>query len=375
VKRTQVNANGAVYGLRIRSVPNTLSARLGGLQSTIDYGAVDSITTPTTTALSFALLPWITLSGGIFTLQNDVRSASQVSEVTSPEGTTLTQKLDVLVHEKRTAYGGGIGFDVGHGLRIGGGGLVVATSRDFAVGYLFGGRSGTSTDGLLSSDANRTSSGLGFQPSYGVQWDASKRLHLGVVYRFSELRFSSSGNESTAEVVATGTTSYRVTNRELSAEPMRWVSPARAIAGVAWDASSRARVTLDADLSFGLTADAGGAARKPTVSVRGGVLFKAWDALHLGAGLFVDPATTRRLADTLGSIRANYYGATAGGLLRIRLGKTPSPPVLTTSLAIRYAVGLGDARTATLDTNGLTAGAVDVVVHDLMPYLGTSLAF
>lgn len=347
------------------------------MSSSIDYGASDFVTTPTTTAISFALWPYITLSGGVFTMGSDVRAASGVKEVTAADGSTLSQKLDLLVHQRKMSFGGALGIDAGHGFRIGGGGFVISTVQDSAVGYLFGVKSASSVEGLASLMSNQSSSAWGFQPSFGAQWDASKRLHFGVLYQFSELRVLATGTDSTTQVLAGDSASYQLTHDTIDAKRMRWASPARLTAGVAYEPSRLVRLALDADLSFGLTADSFGMAQKPMPRARLGVLYKPWDFLHLGTGLFTDPSAARRLADSVGAIRADFYGATAGVILRTRLGEVAAkdPPVLTLSLALRYALGHGQARTLVIDEAALRASTHDIVIHDIMPYVGSSIAF
>jgi hypothetical protein len=79
----------------------------------------------------------------------------------------------------------------------------------------------------------------------------------------------------------------------------------------------------------------------------------------------------------LGSLRANYYGGTAGVIFRTRLthDSGPDAPVITLSTAIRYAVGFGDARTAAISDDTAGTGTRAITVHDIMPYLGSSVGF
>jgi hypothetical protein len=53
----------------------------------------------------------------------------------------------------------------------------------------------------------------------------------------------------------------------------------------------------------------------------------------------------------------------------------PDAPVITLSTAIRYAVGFGDARTAAISDDTAGTGTRAITVHDIMPYLGSSVGF
>ena len=378
LRRTRVNANGSVFGVRIRPIAGGLRSSLGGLSSSVDYGGTDFVATPTTASASFALLPNLTLSGGLFHTGQDVRSAVGVEKVQGSDGRTLSQKIDTLVHQRKMHMGGAYGFDAGHGLRVGGGMFLVYSVRDGALDYIVGLDDGRGRPDIISLSASSGMTSWGLQPTQGVQWDVSKRLHLGAVFRFPELRLLASGRAATTQVVSgTDATVFALTDTKESSSRMRWSDPARVFVGVAYEPTDKVRLAFDGDVAFALERDTWGAAHDARVRFRAGVLLKPVDAFHFGFGAFVDPASERVLPGDLGALRVDYYGGTFGFILRTRLGPDtgPNAPVLTLSSAVRYAVGLGAARTAVILEQAATVGTQTITVHDVMPYIGSSVAF
>jgi hypothetical protein len=377
--RTRLNANGSVFGFRVRRIDGGLTSSLRGVSSSVDYGGTDFVSTPTTASASFELLPNLTLSGGMFHSQHDVRAAVGVGRASSVDGTArLSQKIDTLNQQRKLHAGGAYGFDLGHGFRLGGAMFLVYSVRDSSVDYLVGLDDGGPKPEVLALSVNTGTSAFGLQSTNGLQWDASKRLHFGVLFRMPEFGFRASGRAALTSIASEAEeTAFGITDQKAASNRFRWRDPARLVFGVACEASDKLRLALDVDMTFPLEEDTWGARHDTTAHARAGVLLKPLDAVHFGLGAFVDPASERELAPGLGSLRANYYGGTAGVIFRTRLthDSGPDAPVITLSTAIRYAVGFGDARTAAISDDTAGTGTRAITVHDIMPYLGSSVGF
>jgi len=376
LRRTRLNANGSVFGVRHRMIDRGLTSTIGGISSSVDYGGTDFVAVPTTAAVSFSVLPNLTMSGGAFHTTHDVRSAAGLERVSSG-GRTLSQKVDALVNVRTMHMGGAYGFDAGHGLRVGGGMFLVYSVGESSVDYLVGLEDPAKRPELLSLSVNGAATSWGIQPTEGLQWDVTKRLHLGAMFRFPELRIHSSERSSVTAITGdVDGAAFQVNQTKGASGQHRWIDPARAFVGVAYEPSDVVRFALDGDVSFALGRDKWGNAHDAVLRARGGVLVKPIEALHFGFGAFVDPASERRLPGGLGSLRLDYYGVTAGAILRTRLGDPrPDAPVVTFCTAVRYAIGTGSARTAFISETASIQGEQDVVAHDVMPYLGSSVAF
>lgn len=376
LRRTRLNANGSVFGVRSRRVPRGLTSSFGGLSSSVDYGGADFIAVPTTASMSFSLLPNLTVSGGAFHTTHDVRSAAGFERVS--DGTrTLTQKVNTLTNARTMHMGGAYGFDAGHGIRVGGGMFLVYSVAEASIDYLVGLEGQADKPKVISLSVEGSSTSWGLQPTQGLQWDVTNRLRLGAMFRFPELKIHSSERSSAAAVAGDEAgTSFDVEDQSGASHRTRWIDPARAFLGVAYDVSDIVRVAIDGDVSFALGEDKWGNAHRAIARIRGGVMVKATEAFHFGLGAFTDPASQRRVPEGLGSLRADYYGGTIGAILRTHLGaRRPDAPVLTFCTAVRYAIGTGTASTASIAEDVTTQATRDVVVHDVMPYIGSSVAF
>jgi hypothetical protein len=108
---------------------------------------------------------------------------------------------------------------------------------------------------------------------------------------------------------------------------------------------------------------------------------KAGDGDRLASGLFTDRSTRTSVPTTLGGDKVDYYGATLGVelLTPLSIKDKPGPDalVLSTTLAVRYAVGLGSARAVDVDVAGNSPPPrlVRVVYHEIVPYIGSGVLF
>jgi hypothetical protein len=103
-----------------------------------------------------------------------------------------------------------------------------------------------------------------------------------------------------------------------------------------------------------------------------------------GGGFFTDNSDAKDPTQ-FAEAKVNYYGLTLGGDFRTPIARENSPEALPiifgTTVAFRYAVGLGNVGgevfDPTTDINIANARIVpvDVTFHELSLYLGTSLFF
>jgi hypothetical protein len=119
------------------------------------------------------------------------------------------------------------------------------------------------------------------------------------------------------------------------------------------------------------------------INGRAGARFRISEKLGAGFGLFTDRAIEPRLGDEFTDERVDTYGVTTGLELRTPLSLTehaePDALVLSTTLAIKYAVGIGSVRAADIDLVDSSAvippRAVDVIYHTILPYIGSGILF
>ena len=185
--RTRLNANGAVFGVRVRPIHRGLTTSIAGLSSSVDYGKTDFVTTPTAASASFSLNPRFTMSGGLFHSSHDVHAASGVETVTGDAGRSLSQKVETLVQQRKMHMGGAYGLDAGHGVRIGSGMFAVYSARDSTANYAVSLDEGNGKPDIIAVTSTGGVAAWGLQPNFGVQWDVNERLHMGATERLLQL--------------------------------------------------------------------------------------------------------------------------------------------------------------------------------------------
>jgi hypothetical protein len=128
-------------------------------------------------------------------------------------------------------------------------------------------------------------------------------------------------------------------------------------------------------------------ADRPVVNGRAGALWFAAENTSFGAGVFSDRSGAAPPV-TFPESRVDYYGIAAGWKqhhsLKLRKGEEASSLLFSTTVAVRYALGLGESTRIRFDfrdtpNSGLVGRVadekVDVVYHEASVYLGTGFEF
>lgn len=386
IERGRVSANGSVFGLRLRSVPAALETRVGGAFVELDSDSADIIAVPNALTFAFQVTDGVTIGAGLFVTERDVRkSADDAIEEPLPDidGATLSERIDVQSDVTKYHLGPGIGFRLAQGLRLGV--AVFATYRtessiaQLALGY-------ASPDGnaheIIQGTVNTTI--IGLTGSVGLQADLGQHVHLGVVARPPELFLhgSSDGGAVGAQsqsLEAPALSELQVARAVDPESGSSMVAPPRFTAGVLISPYRELEIGADVDLSTGLDNPALDISRSLVVNGRAGVRGMVSPHVVLGGGVFTDFSPESGLGDFLGAEVIDWFGGIFGVTLRtpLALADAPDEPealVLSTTLAARYAIGIGEARAIAIgDVEELLVR--DVVYHDIMPFFGSSILF
>jgi hypothetical protein len=115
-----------------------------------------------------------------------------------------------------------------------------------------------------------------------------------------------------------------------------------------------------------------------------GSKFRITEKINGGAGLFTDNSPERTI-DDFGDSQINFYGLSLGAEFNTpvprTVGENKTPIVFSTSLAFRYALGIGDVGGLTFDaTTGQNISSaqvrrVGVTFNEIALYIGTGLFF
>jgi hypothetical protein len=382
VHRGRVSLSGSVISVRARTVPGALEVDAGPSRRSLDLSATNLISTPHAFTLLFGPSDETTLGFGVYVTTRDVQSADShalAAPLTSPAGALLDERVDLLTNITKVSFGPAIGVTLARDLRLGFalfGSLMEATVASEA----FVGIDAPGSPQALAADSTRLSaSAWGLALTGGLQWDATRRVHLGLFLRSPEVVLSGGGSTLRTIVTAEGGTPRAATTADdLDAAP-GLSEPPRFVLGAALDVAPSLRLGVEVALATGLDNAALFVDQRPVVNGRIGLKWTVSDQVALGAGVFTDLATSSALGATLGQSRVDYAGGTLGGTLLTPLAVLGSTGrdalVLTTTIALRYSAGWGEARALSSDGVSLDGRSVGVLFHDFMPYTGSAVLF
>jgi hypothetical protein len=386
IDRGRVSANGSVFGLRLRHIPAALETRLGGASIELDGSSADIIAVPNALAFAFQVTDGVTVGAGLFVTERDVRkSADDAIEVPLPDvdGATLSERIDVQSDVTKYHLGPGVGFRLAPGLRLGVAAFLTyrteSSIAQLALGYAS--PAGNAHE-IIQGTVNTTI--IGVTGSVGIQADLGKHVHVGLVARPPELFLHGSSDGG-----AVGAQSQTLEDPPLSelqvaqaVDPesgSSLVAPPRFTAGVLVSPYRELEIGADVDLTTGMDNPALDISRSLVVNGRAGIRGMVSPRLVLGGGVFTDFSPESSLGGFLGAEVIDWFGGIFGVTLRtpLALADRPDEPealVLSTTLAARYAIGVGEARAIAI--GDVEAQLVrDVVFHDIMPFFGSSILF
>lgn len=219
-----------------------------------------------------------------------------------------------------------------------------------------------------------------------MQWDVDNDWTLSLLLRSPEMLLTKSANGATLQstsLVVPGVAplaSFTIDKANLNLGAFSVVAPARIVGGVARRIGDGTWVSAEVDVQTPFSNDLSD--DKLVVNGRAGATVRLNEKFSVGLGAYTDFAPQRALGDTFGDERVDEFGGTAGVEIRtpLSLKDRPDPDalVLSTTLALKYGVGLGQFRAVDVDLTGNSnppPRAADVVYHTILPYIGSSILF
>ncbi len=306
------------------------------------------------------------------------------------EPTRLSARADISTQLQTYRIGPGFSWEVTPRVRLGLATYVVYSSlRDSSVLRLVAQNSEATAEALGSSRRRLTS--FGGQAVLGAQWELGEGLAAGVTLRSPVVAFGQTGSISSEASVLSSAAGfpgqeYATTDSpEIPATAGALAEPAQLVVGLAykqerWWVGAEVEVTPPL-VKPEVAIDEGG-----EWNVRAGGRLWIGDDYSIGLGAFTDRDPTSRTFRT-GEGIVDYYGGAAGFEWRskysIHEGESSRPLTFSTTVALRYALGVGDLeslvfapRAATLDEFRTIRPATErVYFHALTLQLGSSLAF
>lgn len=393
IERNKVSVSGSNVAVRIRRRPDVLQAELAEGVATASDSHTSMGFIPIGMGLARSLGDTLTIGGGFYLRERDLFET--VATLRLDESDTAAPLPEL----SETSFGlryqrWKMDIAVGLGWQL---------SRRVAIGVTFVGNLFTETtdtsmmhqrpeeDWLLPAASGyhldlqlKSFSFQGFA-IFGLQVNLARGWYLGVVYRTSEAslwrrdRVSSQAAFEALESVFSSSTGRRVNGEE----PSSWlelISPAFIRVALSYRAE-RGWIALEGEVGPPHRDEGLGYNEEPYWNVRLGGQFWLREHFSFGGGFFTSNSTSRR-PDGVVNPSIDYYGITVGMNFRRshQVRGREDALVFSTTMAARYALGVGESAGLLFDPYDLAGGYqrgsdTDVMVYDLSWYFGTSILF
>ena len=388
--RARIDVSGTALTVRLREIPAGLSLDLPSGRVDESIESHRAYVVPTTLAVAREITQGVILGLGLFVTEQDLTSF-----VRSVQLTDSTINLDLAGALTGTVIryhvGLSLGYQINSRLRVGATLFgVYEDTHEFRK--LFANAS--FTNGMYQStffqrlvDASTTR--YGAELLAGAQLDVGHGWELGLTARSPRLIVQENAvTDNSTALISTGMNAPTVAfsavdHTPIGAEGTGFTRPPRFTLAAAKQAGS-IEVSAEAELrpsGFGPTSE------RTVINGRSGVLWKVTDQTQLGLGIFTNRSGAGEPAH-FPDYRVDYYGLSAGfkhqKVVGLHASEHAPSLLLSTTIAVRYAIGLGDSTRIRFDfrdaPNTGLVGRVDdervnVVYHDISLYLGTGLDF
>lgn len=387
-----VSLTATALGLRTYSMRDSLQVRLPEGNRSYDLTHSEIAASPTSIVSVHKLSPDVTGALSLFLRAQGAPQQvwAQIDSAANgvlSDGSTYVYAQRLAVQQKGYAIHGGpsFGMRVTPSLNLGASlFLVYEGTRAFNEVFsdLSSDPNGTYRTGLVSQ-LTRSSSTLATEAVLGVQWKLDPHWQLGAVVRTPILLLAYSFHTDTldARTVDGG-----------------WLQPVQTASdgskGLLLSSLAPPRLHLGIARLFGwgfVSLEGNFSPTKPPTdllpgqaavwNLRAGVRRDLSDTVSVGGGVFTD-RTPGRTVDRFAEGRIDYYGATAGVELRkpftLRDGGGQSTVVISSTFALRYELGVGNASRLLLDAvanSVLDSPPGPAVVNELELYVGSGLSF
>lgn len=400
IERSHLSLSLSVAALQFRNYEDAISVtRADGSVSTQSLdGGRTALASPSVTYVT--KLRWGMLGAGLFTTGDDVLKVANAVQYRDELGRTSLAQTTLDSSFLRYHLGAGMGFKLPHRLYLGFALFGVYEGVDTHSSISLGATdpSVTPASSIAITVASRDeSSRFGAQATLGLRYVPLDALSLALMLRLPVILLHEAVDTSLFVQLAQsngtgdGTTINTYDPHARSAAPVGLLSPARITFGTAYQIKSGS-ISVEADYSHALQSlnvePTDGSRylvdRKSVFNIRAGMVLKVLENLELGGGIYTDRSSSPA-PEELGSTRVDYYGATFGGRLSSYLPTTNAGSggriTFRTTLALRYALGLGEAGATSFDlrdANNIDISSVpsaNVVFHELHCYIGSAVIY
>lgn len=379
--RDSVDVSGNAIQLRISQEPGLISSTTGEHD---DGGYLEIVSIPSATTLARRVEPDVTLAIGLFApryQQHEVRTGLEATSGTSTARWTLSSAQNSATYHA----GGAIGLRINDQLRIGISlfGVYRDSYDSFQTAGLF--RLADGTSHLLAQGGIRHIRSFGAELGVGIQWEPHPGVVIALSARSPGLELATQIGDTTTSIDAAvsdldpDSITFAPDDHEALAPGFAVLTPGRLTLAFA-HRFSRGWVDAEIDVQPPLDVDSV-ISRQLVWNVRVGGRYELDDHVGVGIGAFTDNSEGSPIT-ALGRTRIDFYGGTLG--LEYRTAHAMGPHesadtmVFSTTLALRYAYGVGEVGGLAFDPAGPSQGTVVPIhtdVHEISLHVGSALYF
>lgn len=383
--RNKLNLSATAVTFRLREVPTGMLTTLGTQEVHETLSSADFLVAPAALSMAWRLSEGLSAGFGVFVSEQDFFTLRGGETSALSLGGTVTPRGQVTTERIRYHVGPSIGAQVTDRLRVGVSAFVVFERRDQSGQFSMDITGSASSDTTAIAQFTDERQRLGGEVVAGLQWEPSHRLRIGLAIRsprflfrentvYQELAAGGDGTDSAVDYALLGD------RAEGNAEHLMGAGRLVLASALVFEGGE---VSVEVDYSHRLIARD----LNDVWNFRVGGLYKANERLHLGAGVFSDRSPVR--LNDFPEARVDYYGVAMGLEFRnpVRLAERRDAPddlVFTTTVGLRYAVGVGEATRVRFDL--VETGAApqlrirsndptSVAFHEVSLHIGTGLDF
>ncbi len=389
-RRGRLELSGTAFTLRYRQIDNGLVLDLPDERVNRSIRSRELYVVPTLLVAAREVSDGVSVGLGLFVTEQDLFDFETTVQTTDSRiDLDLAGALSGTLI--RYEAGPGVGWQVTPRLRLGASLFAVYENyHEFRKLFADATMTGTYESTFFQRLVDAKSTRIGSELVLGAQYDAGDGWEFGIAVRSPRwVFFERAETDNSTALISQSPTAPAVAfssvdHTPIGAEGTGLTRPPRIHAG----ASKRlGPVELSAELEVRPKAFGGPLAERSVVNGRSGLLWYAGRNTLLGIGVFSDRSGAARPA-VFPDSRVDYYGLSTGwkqkNLVRLHDGEQASTLSFTTTIAVRYALGLGQSTRIRFDFRDTpdtgVVGRVDdervgVVYHELSLYLGTGFEF
>ena len=397
VSRSSLDLSGSAFTLRSREVEGVLVVDVGDQVARLNASSLDFASVPSAITLVRHLMPNVTLGLGVFVPVQDkyeFDDAIRLADVFSDSTPRIDyQERQLLAVEEREIHVGmAMGWQPHPQLRLGGAVMVVYATSTLRSEYwlhAFDPASEGKTDFADLESVRVDSQGVGVQPVFGLQWQPTEELHMGLTVRGPLMLFHSEHDFIITSAISSLDADNPSNNSAESffvqaEEPLQGfevVRSGRIHLSFAWEFEPRAWLGAEVDVRLPLKNTHVGLELVTAVNARIGAVFPLSDTFTMGVGLFTDLSSAAAV-DEFGDLRTDWLGLAFGFERRSVHPLSDDPESsITISSTVGFRYGLGIAEFGALEARGQSFELTEQIVvrkalfHEAALHIGSALHF